>query len=65
MASSTQVATLWQHLKHREPMLILIGLLTLLVLLALVGTGISHALQGAVLHGGLIAPGPQTTPPPA
>ncbi|HET8842412.1 MAG TPA: hypothetical protein VFN35_13155 [Ktedonobacteraceae bacterium] len=60
MHASIQVAVLWQHLKRTGLTLVFIGLLTLLILLALVGAVISHAPQGAtphaVPHGGLMAP---------
>lgn len=57
MNPSTQVATHWQHLKHTGLVLVLISMLTLLVLLGVVGAGISHLHQGAMPTGGLMAGG--------
>ena len=56
MKPSLQGITLWHHLKQTGLVLLLIAALTLLALLGVAATGMSHAQQGAVPTGGLMAP---------
>ena len=53
-SAKTQITALLQRVKHTGLVLVFIALL---VLLGLAGASISQARQGAVPHGGLIAPG--------
>jgi len=60
------VANTWQRLKSTGLVLVVIGLLTLFALFGLLGTVLNHtgpgAVQPAVPHGGLMAPGGSDPP---
>jgi hypothetical protein len=64
MNPSLQDAALWHRLKQIGLVVLFISALVLLALLAVAGAGMSHAHQGAVPTGGLMAPIDNPNDPP-